>query len=126
MKTFILISLFSVVTMASEVQCLNADVSIKLSDFSTENETGNSNNADSIYERLVDCEQDVFFGNLCYKGSPKDATTLLENISLNLFEQAGEYSIIDISNQADQSISYDIFDGPNDRVIEKNTITRCQ
>jgi hypothetical protein len=128
MRSVIMMSLVSFISFfshASEIICMDASQKISLADFSTEPEHGNSNEADYIYDKLMECEQDVYFGKLCYKGSPEKAIQILTYISLNVFENAGVYSIQNSKKRADSSISYEIFDNTNNVVAESNFMKRC-
>lgn len=69
-------------------------------------------------------QQNLFFGNICYKGTRTDAAKVLKYLNSNDF-LGDEYKLRNIHFVGANKISYEVYDGPNRSVLEKNLITRC-
>lgn len=70
-------------------------------------------------------QQNLFSGNICYKGQRNEVVKILEYLSSNDF-LGDEYRLHSIRTVGAYEISYHVYDGPNRRVIQKNSIAQCK
>jgi hypothetical protein len=68
--------------------------------------------------------QNLFSGNVCYKGKRTEAVKVLEDLSSNDF-LGDEFRIRNIRFIGTDRISYQVYDGPNRVVAQYNVIRIC-
>lgn len=99
----------------------------------------NANDGSKIVIELLDGELDeseaellwevgqeaIFVGNFCYNGSKEDAKKMIKLIG-EMELLGDEFSIINIKTVDENSVGYDILDGPNDYIAQKVLVFDCR
>ncbi len=69
-------------------------------------------------------QQNLFLGNVCYKGTRTDAVKVLNYLSSEDF-LGDEFTLRNIRFVGTNKISYQVYDGPNQSVVQNTLITQC-
>ena len=117
MKIVLMIMLFILPTVAfaheSTLECVNS----QNQKYITNTEEG----TDSYYDFMEGCYMEVASGDICFTGARSEIIQLLESFDENDI-WGGEEFLIKVHYVGKTSISYEVWDGPNDVSMGKNRI----
>jgi len=121
MKTILMTMLFILPTAAfayeSTLECINSQNQKYI--------TNTQEGTDSYYGFMEGCYMEVASGDICFTGSRGEIIQLLESFDENDI-WGGEEFLINVHYVGKISISYEVWDGPNDVRMGKNRIYRCE